>query len=177
MVPIKERNLQKSNELWHEAKKYILSGCQLYSKGPETHIQGVSPIYIERGKDAHVWDPDGNEYIDYDMGLGPILLGYQYKPVDDAVIEQLHKGMGFSLVAPPEVEYAKLCHDNIPSAGKVRFLKTGSSADEAAIRIARAYTKREHIVRGEYHGWHEWTAAAENVRGGRGTCSSEKVCA
>lgn len=166
MVPIKERNLQKSNELWHEAKKYILSGCQLYSKGPETHIQGVSPIYIERGKDAHVWDPDGNEYIDYDMGLGPILLGYQYKPVDDAVIEQLHKGMGFSLVAPPEVEYAKLCHDNIPSAGKVRFLKTGSSADEAAIRIARAYTKREHIVRGEYHGWHEWTAAAESVRGG-----------
>ena len=166
MVAIRERSLKKSEEYWQAANDTILSGCQLYSKGPETHIKGVSPIYIERGKDAHVWDPDGNEYIDYDMGLGPILLGYQYKAVDDAVIAQLHKGMGFSLVAPPEVEYAKLCVENIPSAGKVRFLKTGSSATEAAIRIARSYTGRKHIIRGEYHGWHEWTTAAEKVRQG-----------
>ena len=166
MVAVRERSLEKSEEYWQAANDTILSGCQLYSKGPETHIRGVSPIYIERGKDAHVWDPDGNEYIDYDMGLGPILLGYQYKPVDDAIIEQMHKGMGFSLVAPPEVDYAKLCVENIPSAGKVRFLKTGSSATEAAIRIARAYTGRKHIIRGEYHGWHEWTTAAEKVRQG-----------
>ena len=75
MVAIQNRSLEKSNEYWEEACNTILSGCQLYSKGPETHIKGVSPIYIERGKDAHVWDVDGNEYIDYDMGLGPILLG------------------------------------------------------------------------------------------------------
>lgn len=161
-----KRSLEKSNRLWHDACDTILSGCQLYSKGPETHIKGVSPIYIEKGKDAHVWDPDGNEYIDYDMGLGPILLGYQYKPVDDAVIAQLQKGMGFSLVAPIEVEYAKLCVENIPCAEKVRFLKTGSSATEGAIRIARAYTGKKHIIRGEYHGWHEWTTAGESVRQG-----------
>lgn len=166
MVKILNRSLDKSNQIWDEACNSILSGCQLYSKGPETHIKGVSPVYIERGKDAHVWDPDGNEYIDYDMGLGPILLGYQYKPVDDAVIAQLKKGMGFSLVAPIEVEYAKLCIENIPCAEKVRFLKTGSSATEAAIRIARAYTGKKHIIRGEYHGWHEWTTAAETVRQG-----------
>ena len=165
-MKINERSLKKSEELWKEAQENILSGCQLYSKGPETHIQGVSPIYIDHGKDGHVWDVDGNEYIDYDMGLGPILLGYQYKAVDDAVIAQLRRGMGYSLVAPEEVEYAKLCVKHIPSAGKVRFLKTGSSATEAAVRIARSYTGRKHIIRGEYHGWHEWTTAAESVRQG-----------
>lgn len=166
MIPVLSRKLDRSEELWRRAEKIILSGTQLYSKGPETHVRGVSPIYIERGKDAHVWDPDGNEYIDYDMGLGPILLGYAYKAVDDAVMNQMRKGMGFSLVSPPEVEYAELCIKHIPSAGKVRFLKTGSSATEAAIRIARAYTGRKRIIRGEYHGWHEWTAAAEAVRQG-----------
>lgn len=100
------------------------------------------------------------------MGLGPILLGYQYSVVDDAVMAQLRRGMGYSLVAPEEVEYAELCVQHIPRAGKVRFLKTGSSATEAAVRIARCYTGRNHIVRGEYHGWHEWTTAAESVRQG-----------
>lgn len=165
-MEIKHRSLRRSKQLWEQAQRMILSGCQLYSKGPETHIEGVSPIYIDHGKGAHVWDPDGNEYIDYDMGLGPILLGYQYKAVDDAVIAQLHRGMGYSLVSPEEVEYAKLCVKYIPSAGKVRFLKTGSSATEAAVRIARCYTGRKHIIRGEYHGWHEWTTAAESVRQG-----------
>ena len=166
MAKILHRELERSNEYWNRACNTILSGTQLYSKGPETHIKGVSPIYIERGKNAHVWDVDGNEYIDYDMGLGPILLGYNYAPVDNAVIEQMKKGMGFSLVSPPEVEYAELCVENIPCAEKVRFLKTGSSATEGAVRIARAYTGKKHIIRGEYHGWHEWTAAGENVRQG-----------
>lgn len=165
-MKILDRKLDKSNKLWQEAQETILSGCQLYSKGPETHIKGVSPIYIDHGKGAHVWDVDGNEYIDYDMGLGPILLGYRYKAVDDAIKAQLARGLGYSLVAPEEVEYARLCVKNIPCAEKVRFLKTGSSATEAAVRIARSYTGRKHIVRGEYHGWHEWTTAAESVRQG-----------
>ena len=96
-MEINKRSLEKSEELWQTAQDTILSGCQLYSKGPETDIKGVSPIYIDHGKGAHVWDPDGNEYIDYDMGLGPILLGYQYKAVDDAVRAQLQRGMGYSL--------------------------------------------------------------------------------
>ena len=166
MAEIQNRTLQQSDALWKEAQEIILSGCQLYSKGPETHVQGVSPIYIECGQDAHVWDVDGNEYIDYDMGLGPVLFGYCYKPIDDAVIRQMQRGMGFSLMAPEEVEYARLCVEHIPSADMVRFLKTGSEATEAAIRIARAFTGRKHILRGNYHGWHEWTAAAEGVRQG-----------
>lgn len=166
MIQVTKRSLNKSNEYWKEANNLILSGTQLYSKGPETHIKGVSPIYIEKGKNAHVWDVDGNGYIDYDMGLGPILLGYCYDPVDNAVVQQMKKGMGFSLVSPPELEYAKLCVENIPCAEKVRFLKTGSSSTEAAVRIARTYTAKKHIIRGEYHGWHEWTTAGESVRQG-----------
>ena len=166
MPEVLKRSLKKSNDYWERALNNILSGTQLYSKGPETHVKGVSPIYLEKGKNAHVWDVDGNEYIDYDMGLGPVLLGYCYDEVDKAVIEQLKYGMGFSLVSPKEVEYAELLTKYIPSAGKVRFLKTGSSATEAAVRIARAFTGRKHIIRGEYHGWHEWTTAAENVRQG-----------
>jgi glutamate-1-semialdehyde aminotransferase len=166
MANIINRKLDKSFNYWDRASKTILSGTQLYSKGPETHVKGVSPIYLEKGKNAHVWDVDGNEYIDYDMGLGPVLLGYCYEPVDYAVIEQLKLGMGFSLVSPKEVDYAELLVENIPSAEKVRFLKTGSSAAEAAVRIARAYTGRYHIIRGEYHGWHEWTTAGESVRQG-----------
>ena len=61
MSAILNRKLDRSNELWAEAQDTILSGCQLYSKGTETHIKGVSPIYIDRGKDAHVWDVDGTE--------------------------------------------------------------------------------------------------------------------
>lgn len=166
MAEVLKRSLVKSEEYWKRAEKTILSGTQLYSKGPETHIRGVSPVYIERGKGSHVWDPDGNEYIDYDMGLGPILLGYCYEAIDRKIIEQMKKGMGFSLVSPPEVEYAELCVKHIPCAEKVRFLKTGSSATEGAIRIARAYTGKKHIIRGEYHGWHEWTTAGESVRQG-----------
>lgn len=79
------------------------------------------------------------------MGLGPILLGYCYDAVDDAVLKQMRKGMGYSLVAPIEVEYAKLCIENIPCAEKVRFLKTGSSATEGAIRIARAFTGKNML--------------------------------
>lgn len=164
MAVVRKRKLDISEELWMRAKRSILSGTQLYSKGPETHIRGVSPIYIEKGSGSHVWDVDGNEYIDYDMGLGPVLFGYCYGPVDDAVRAQMGKGMGFSLVSPPEVEYAELCVKHIPSAGKVRFLKTGSGATEAAVRIARAFTGKKHIIRGEYHGWHEWTASGESVR-------------
>jgi len=93
MSAILNRKLDRSNELWAEAQDTILSGCQLYSKGTETHIKGVSPIYIDHGKDAHVWDVDGTEYIDYDMGMGPVLLGYQYKAVDDAVVAQLRRGI------------------------------------------------------------------------------------
>ncbi len=98
------------------------------------------------------------------MGLGPVVLGYCNDSVDRAVAEQLRRGTHFSLVSPSEVEYAGLLASVIPCAEKVRFFKTGSSACEAAIRVARAFTGRRDVIRGEYHGWHEWTAARNGFR-------------
>lgn len=161
-----ERSLQKSIKLFNRGENSIFSLVQLYEEGSGDHVSGNYPRFIDYGKGAHVWDVDGNEYIDFDMGLGPILLGYCYGPVNDAVAAQLYKGMHFSLVSPEEIEYAELIKKHIPCADRVRFLKTGSSACEAAIRTARAYTSRKHVIRGEYHGWHEWTIAAEIYRQG-----------
>ncbi len=163
---MKERDLKKSNKLWEQGKSLFLGGSQLYSKAPYAHIEGVYPAYIEKGKNAHVWDVDGNEYIDWEMALGPIVLGWGYERVDQAVMDQLKKGMTFSQMSPIEIEYGELLRKHVPSAYKMRFLKTGSGATEAAIRIARAYTNRKIIIRGEYHGWHDWTASGEKARQG-----------
>ncbi|KUO74522.1 MAG: glutamate-1-semialdehyde 2,1-aminomutase [Desulfosporosinus sp. BRH_c37] len=161
-----ERNLEKSLALFAEAGDCIFSLVQLYDEGSGEHVTGKYPRFIQSGKGAHIWDLDGNEYIDFDMGLGPIILGYCYEAVDKAVTGQLAQGMHFSLVSPQEVEYARMLQKHIPCADKVRFFKTGSSACEAAIRTARAYTGKKHVIRGAFHGWHEWTIAAEGVRQG-----------
>ena len=156
----------KSDAYWFRAEESIFSLVQLYEEGSGSHVRGNYPRFMQRGMHGHIWDVDGNEYIDFDMGLGPVILGYCYEAVDRAVVKQLQLGAHFSLVSPGEVEYAELVIENIPCAEKVRFLKTGSSATEAAVRIARAYTGRSHIIRGEYHGWHEWTIAGEGYRQG-----------
>lgn len=160
------RPLRESAKLFERAGESIFSLVQLYDEGSGDHVSGNYPKFIDRGKDAHIWDVDGNRYIDFDMGLGPVILGYCYEAVNKAIEEQLARGTHFSLVSPQEVEYAELAKKHIPCADKVRFLKTGSSACEAAVRTARAYTGRKHVIRGDYHGWHEWTIAAENYRQG-----------
>ena len=100
-MKINERSLKKSEELWKEAQENILSGCQLYSKGPETHIQGVSPIYIDHGKDGHVWDVDGNEYIDYVGSWGPMIVGHAHPRVVKALQEAVERGTSTRLWMMP----------------------------------------------------------------------------
>jgi glutamate-1-semialdehyde aminotransferase len=161
-----KRSLEKSLALFVQGLDCIYSLVQYYDEGSGEHVTGRYPRFIQSGKGTHIYDVDGNEYIDFDMGLGPIILGYCYEAVDKAVAVQLGQGMHFTLVSPQEVEYAQMLQKHIPCAGKVRFFKTGSSACEAAIRTARAYTGKKHMIRGDYHGWHEWTIAAEGVRQG-----------
>jgi glutamate-1-semialdehyde 2,1-aminomutase len=158
MEPL-NRSLTQSNAWWDRALKVIMDGTQLYSKGPNVSVKGVSPIYLQRGQGSHVWDVDGNEYIDYSMGVGPNILGYSYPAVNEAIIQQLQDGTNFSLVHPLEVKVAELIVKHVPCAEMVRFLKTGSDATTAAVRIARAYTGRDKVIKGEYHGWHDWTMA------------------
>lgn len=148
--------LTKSNEVWARAEPMIPAGTQTLSKGPSQFVQGVSPKYLARGKGSHVWDVDGNEYIDYPMGLGAVVLGHSYPRVNEAVRNQLEMGMSFSLMNPLEVELAELLQTHIPWAEMVRYGKNGSDATTGAIRAVRAYTGREKIMHCGYHGWHDW---------------------
>lgn len=159
-------SMEKSLALYARAERVILDGTQLYSKMPSVGVRGVSPIYFVRGQGARAWDLEGNEYIDFTMGLGPCILGYNHPAVKAAVLAQLEVGPIFSLPHPIEVDCAEKLSSVIPCAERIRFLKTGAEATQAAIRIARAYTGREVVIRGHYHGWHEWCIAGTAKDGG-----------
>lgn len=148
---------KRSYELWGRAPDLLLNGVVTLSKSPVHVALGACPVYVERAKGAYFWDCDGNRYIDYVMALGPILLGYANEAVDGAVKRQMEKGFLYSLSSPLEHELAELLCEIIPSAEKVKFVKSGSEAMSAAVRVARAYTGREVVAVCGYHGWHDWT--------------------
>lgn len=147
---------ERSDELWERALKVIPVGTQTFGKSPKQWAFGTAPNYLERGLGSHVWDVDGNEYIDYGMALGPIILGYNYPRVNDAIIAQLQDGSILSLNHPIEVELSELLTKLIPCAEMVRFGKNGSDGTAAAVRLARAYTNRDVILCSGYHGWQDW---------------------
>jgi glutamate-1-semialdehyde 2,1-aminomutase/spore coat polysaccharide biosynthesis protein SpsF len=134
----------------------IPGGSQTFSKSPSQFVQGVAPTFLIRGKGSHVWDADDNEYIDYPMGLGPVILGHGYPSVVEAVKETLDHGTAMSLPHPLEIEVAEAVTRMIPCAEMVRFGKNGSDATAGAVRVARAYTGRARIACCGYHGWQDW---------------------
>lgn len=148
--------ISQSNALWERAQGLIPSGTQTLGKGPTQYTNGVAPKFLKKGKGARVWDVDGNEYLDYTMGLGPLSLGYCDDKINQAVIDQLKDGMTFSLMHPLEVEVAELMREVIPNAESVRFSKTGADVTTAAVRAARAFTGRQRVLCCGYHGWHDW---------------------
>ncbi|MCS7212152.1 MAG: aminotransferase class III-fold pyridoxal phosphate-dependent enzyme [Chloroherpetonaceae bacterium] len=149
----------ESQKLYARATGLIPAYTQTLAKGPGQYVRGIAPIYLQRGKGAHVWDVDGNEYIDYQMAIGPLSLGYCYEKVDSAIKAQLADGITFSLVHPLEVEVAELIREVVPNVEMVRYSKTGCDVTSAAVRLARAYTGREKILCCGYHGWHDWYIA------------------
>lgn len=155
-----QRSLEKSIFWWSRAKKVIPSCTQTFSKGTTQYVKGVAPIYLMRGEGSHVFDVDGNEYIDYPMALGPVILGHNYPAVNQAIIKQLSDGITFTLPHPLEVQLAEKLVEIIPCAEMVRFAKNGSDATTGAIRAARAVTGREMIAACGYHGWHDWYIAS-----------------
>jgi len=149
-------SIQKSDELYKKALNLIPCTTQTLAKGPQQNVKGIAPKYLLKGKGSHVWDVDGNEYLDFNMAIGPLSLGYAYDKVDDAIKKQLEDGITFSLMHPLEVEVAELLNQIIPNAESIRYSKVGADVTSAAIRVARAYTKREKVLCCGYHGWHDW---------------------
>ena len=148
--------ITKSDEYYNRALGLIPTVTQTLAKGPGQWVKGIAPKYLQKGKGSHVWDVDGNEYIDYLMGVGPLSLGYAYPKIDAAIKKQLEDGITFSMMHPLEVEVAELIREIIPNAESVRYSKTGADSTSAAIRLARAFTGRNKILCCGYHGWHDW---------------------
>jgi len=145
------------SQAWLERSKKVIPGCaQTFSKGYTQYVQGVAPIFLQRGKGCRVWDVDGNEYIDYVQGLLPNILGYAHDEVNAAASAQLAEGHSFSLPHPLEVQLAERLTRLIPCAEMVRFGKNGSDVTSGAVRAARAFTGRDRIACCGYHGWQDW---------------------
>lgn len=145
-----------SNEHFNRAIKSIPTGSQTFSKSHYSLPKGAAPLFIEKGKGSHVWDIDGNEYIDLVNGLLSVSLGYCNEDVDQAIIDQLKQGITFSLPHKLETEVAEKLIDMIPCAEMVRFGKNGTDATSAAIRLARAFTGKDKVAICGYHGWQDW---------------------
>lgn len=152
------RHYDRSMAWLARARRVVPGASQTLSKGPGMFVEGAYPVFLDRGQGCRVWDVDGNEYIDYILGLASITLGYAYPAVTEAVARQLERGSIFSLPHPLEVEIAERLRDVIPCAEMARFVKTGSEADAAAVRVARAATGRDVVIYCGYMGWHEWYA-------------------
>lgn len=158
--------IKRSQELLRRAEGVIPAFTQTLAKGPQQYVRGVAPSYAQRGKGAYLWDVDDNRYLDYTMGVGPIILGYSHPVVNRAIEEQLHDGITFSLMHPLEVEVAELVREMIPSIECVRYSKTGCDVTSAAVRLARAHTGRSTILCCGYHGWHDWYIAVTDRSAG-----------
>lgn len=149
-------NVKASQEWLERARKVVPGASQTFSKGTSQFVQGVSPVFLQKGKGCRVWDVDGNEYVDFIQGLLPNILGYAHEEVNAAYSKQLGQGHSFSLPNPLEVQLAEKLTKIIPCAERVRFGKNGSDATAGSVRAARAFTGRERVACCGYHGWQDW---------------------
>lgn len=146
----------KSMALLARARGAIPSQTQTFSKGWTQYPLGASPVFATRANGGHVWDADGTEYIDWPMALGPLLLGHNHPAVTAALRKQLDNGIAFSLPTVGELELAERLIRWFPFAERVRFGKNGSDATAGAVRVARAFTRRDLVLCCGYHGWQDW---------------------
>ena len=155
-----KRSIERSTALTKRAETIIPGVAQLISRRPRRAASGVSPAFADHAKGCRIWDVDGNEYVDWNSAIGPIILGYADDVVDGAVKEQISRGSIYSILHESEVELAEELVKLIPSAEMVRFAKGGGEACTIAVRIARGVTGRDKVLFSGYHGWHDWYLAA-----------------
>jgi glutamate-1-semialdehyde 2,1-aminomutase len=149
-------DLSRSFEMYQRAREVIPGGVGSNDRS----LVDPHPIFITHGQGSRIWDVDGNEYVDYLLGYGPLVLGHANPLLVEAVARQMAKGSVFGIGHPLEPEVAELLVDLIPSFEQVRFAQSGTEAVLIAIRLARAATGRSRIVKfeGHYHGWADQVA-------------------
>jgi glutamate-1-semialdehyde 2,1-aminomutase len=147
-------------------KRLHTGSAELYEDAVRTFPSGVThdvrylapfPIFIDRALGSRKWDVDGNEYVDYVMGHGALLLGHAYPQITQAVVEQAQKGTHYGASHRLELEWGRLVKKIVPSAEEVRFTSSGTEATLMAVRLARAYTGRDKLLKfdSHFHGWHD----------------------
>ena len=146
-------NFSESERLQHFSNEYILGGVNSPSRSFKA-VGGGAPIVMKEGKGAYLYDVDGNKYIDYLQAYGPIITGQAHPHITKAIQEQAAKGVLYGTPTELEIDFAKKLREAIPSLEKIRFVNSGTEAVMTTTRVARAYTKRNKIIKfaGQYHG-------------------------
>jgi glutamate-1-semialdehyde 2,1-aminomutase len=158
----------RSNELQARLARVVPGGCHTYAKGADQYPE-LSPALIARGAGCHVWDVDGNEFIEYGMGLRSVTLGHAYPPVVEAVRDSLALGTNFTRPAAIELECAEAFLRIVDGADMVKFTKDGSTATTAAVKLARAHTGRELVglcAEHPFFSYDDWFICTTTADGG-----------
>lgn len=159
-VSIDEKRLQrnpKSAALYERARKVFPSGVTHDSRH---HLP--FPLYVTHAKGSRKWDVDGNEYVDYRMGHGALILGHNHPAIEAALVEQAREGTHYGVCHELEIRWAELVCEIVPCAERVKFVSSGTEATMMAMRLARAYTGKNKIlkIQGGFHGWHDYATVA-----------------
>ena len=148
------RKAPRSAELFPRFKELFPSG----GAGHDGYVGDPFPLTISRAQGSRKWDVDGNEYIDYGMGSASLLLGHAHPAVVEALVQAAPAGSHYGAPVESALEWGERVHDLIPCADKVRFVGSGAESTMLAMRVVRAYTGKDKIIRWEshYHGWHDY---------------------
>jgi len=171
--PTASRTFNRSQKMLERAEQVIPLGTQTFSKSRLQFPPNASPLFVTHGDRGKVYDVDGNEYVDLVGALLPNILGYRDPDVDLAIRRQLTRGISFSLPTSLETELAERLRKHIPCAEMSRFGKNGTDATSAAVRLARAATRRDRLMMLGYHGWQDWYIGATTRNLGVPTAVSE----
>src|SRR6478672_10296744 len=146
---------KKSQQWFERSQQSLVEGVNSPSRGAAVFSPG--PVFLERGQGSHVWDADGNEYIDFMMSFGALIQGHAHPTLVKTVSDAMAEGSHFAAATSAEVEAAEHFRRMVPSAEVVRFTNTGSEATMLALRLARAHTGRRKFLKfeGHYHGWYD----------------------
>ena len=152
----KKTNTRERSREWYErAQQSLIEGVNSPSRGAAVYSPG--PVVLDRGRGSHVWDLDGNEYVDFMMSFGALIQGHAHPKIVDVVSQTMAGGSHFAAATPAESEAAERFRRMVPNAEAVRFTNSGSEATMLALRLARAHTGRTKFLKfeGHYHGWYD----------------------